>query len=100
MEQEDLFLIQKELLELTIKAGRRLMHDFYHLLSEVPDNNQFKKVYTERAEMWKTIFYSDDGPKNYRARLHLDLDNLEMENNRLKRLLKAHKIDPDEKYPF
>jgi hypothetical protein len=98
--KEDLLLIQTELLELTIKAGRRLMHDFHHLLSEVPDDNQFKEVYTKRAAMWKGIFYPDDGPKNYRASLHYEISNLEMENSRLKALLKKHGIDPNEDHPF
>lgn len=55
--------IQKELLELMIKAGRRLMHDFKHMLNEVPKDSMFKVEFEERAKMWEEIFYPDNGPK-------------------------------------
>lgn len=98
--QEDQFQIQKEMLELCIKAGRRLMHDYQHMLNEVPDDNYFKKEYRERGNMWKDIFYPDDGMKNYRTRLHQVIMNLEFDLDRAKRLLKEHGIDPNPDEPF
>jgi hypothetical protein len=97
---EDQFQIQKEMLELVIKAGRRLMHDFDHMLNEVPKDNPFKKDFQERAQLWRDIFYPDNGAKNYRSRLHQELMNLEFELSRTKRLLQHHGIDPDPDLPF
>lgn len=92
--------IQKELLEITIKAGRRLMHDFNHMLSEVPKENMFLKEYQERAQIWHDIFYPDDGPKNYRNNLHIIIDNLDSKLSRAHNQLIKHGIDPNEHLPF
>lgn len=97
---EDQCIIQKEMLELVIKAGRRLMHDFKHMLDEVPNNNAFKDTYQQRAKIWENIFYPDNGPKNYRSSLHQEIMRLEFELKRTKDLLKKHGIDSTEDLPF
>ncbi len=97
---EEQFEIQREMLELAIKAGRRMMHDFDHMLNEVPDDNEWKKEYRERGRHWRSIFYPDDGMKNYRSELHKEIARL---GNRLSvahKLLIEHKIDPNPDSPF
>lgn len=90
---EDTRQVQKELLELTIKAGRRLMHDFNHLLDEIPDSNVNRKEFEERAIIWRDIFYPDNGPKNYRTELHLTIDQLDSKLSKAKLRLKENGID-------
>jgi hypothetical protein len=97
---KDQFEIQKEMLELAIKAGRRLMHDFDHAINEIPEDNRFRHVFLSRAEHWRTIFYPDNGIKNYRNSLHQEIDNLERELMRLKKLLTDSGIDPYGHLPF
>jgi len=97
---EDQSDIQKEMLELTIKAGRRMMHDFKHAIDEIPSVNPNKGMFQERAKIWGNIFYPDDGPKNYRSSLHLEITNLELEILRLKKILESHNIDSTPNLPF
>ena len=97
---EDLFNVQKEMLELSIKAGRRMMHDFKHMLREVPNDNMFKKDFEERAEIWESIFYPDDGMKNYRSELHLTITRLEVKLSSAHQKLKNLGVDPDGDLPF
>lgn len=97
---EDQQQIQKELLELTIKAGRRLMHDFDHLLNELPKSNINKKEYEERAKLWRDIFYADNGPKNYRTELHLIIDRLEIKCSMLEDRLKKYGLNHIDDLPY
>lgn len=99
-QQDDILSIQKEMLELTIKAGRRLMHDFNHMLNEIPETSTEKEMYSSRGKMWGDIFYPDDGPKNYRSSLHQEIIELEFKLNRAKKLLVENNIDPDPDSPF
>ncbi len=100
MDNQELFDFQKEMLDLSIKSGRRLMHDYKHMLSEVPEDNMFKKDFQERGEMWESIFYPDNGMKNYRSELVQTIMNLEFELSRAKEQLKKHNIDPNPDLPF
>ena len=99
-DMEDPSVIQKEMLELSIKAGRRLMHDFKHMLSEVPKDAMFKKDFEERGKMWEDIFYPDHGMKNYRSDLHQTIMNLEFDLERANRLLKEKGIEPGPDLPY
>ena len=90
--------IQAELMELTLKAGRRLMHDFAHLLNEVDADTS--KIYRERLKVWKSIFYADNGNKNYRAELHHDISHLNIKLMVAYDKLRAAGIDPDADLPF
>jgi hypothetical protein len=91
---EDLIKFQKEMLDLMIKAGRRLMHDFDHMLDEIPSDNIFREEYKERAAMWRTIFYPDNGAKNYRSELLQTIMDLESKLDRANNALLKHGIDP------
>jgi hypothetical protein len=96
---EDIHIAQKELMELTIKAARRVLHDFDHLLNEV-QAVEIRNEFRERARMWKTIFYPDDGNKNYRSKLHYVISELEMKVSAAHKLLKDNNIDPEPDKPF
>ncbi len=63
------------------------MHDFDHLLQELPQGN-IKNEFEERAKLWRDIFYSDNGPKNYRTQLHLEIDRLSVSLSSARKALK------------
>ena len=94
------FDIQAELLELSIKAGRRAVHDFDHLLNQCELSEGDKAFFRERLDMWKKIFYPDDGMKNYRAKLHYDINYLQTQLDVAQKLLREHGIDPEPNLPF
>lgn len=93
------------LLDLSIKAGRRVTHDLGHCVSclgmaeyrlgeEQGKRHSYKDRYKERQEMWKKIFYPLNGMKNYRNQLHNELMDKDVEINRLKQLCIDNNIDP------
>lgn len=96
MQKEDQVLILKEMLDLSIKAGRRMMHDFNHMLDEVPEDNRFKEDFRERAKIWRSIFYPDNGMKNYRAELHKEIEELEWQLRQAKEKLKEQGKSEDD----
>lgn len=98
--KEDQVEVLQEMLELSIKAGRRMMHDFNHMLDEIPKNNSFKEEYRERAQIWRSIFYPDNGMKNYRADLHREIEQLEFKLSQAKKKLKEHGLIEDDGLPF
>jgi hypothetical protein len=99
-DREEAFNIQKEMLELAIKAGRRAVHDFDHLLNEAKLDPTIREEFQQRVTMWKEIFYPDKGPKNYRSTLHQEIINLQFRLSRAHQLLKEHGIDPEPHFPF
>lgn len=73
-----IFEIQKEMLELAIKAGRRMAHDYQHMVNELLRNNVLSAdLFQDRAKHWESIFYPEDGLKDYRTKLHLRIQHLE-----------------------
>lgn len=97
---EEQIKIQTELLELAIKSGRRLMHDYKHLLSELPPDSMFKKEFAARGQMWEDIFYPDKGFKNYRTQLHEEINWLSVKLKVAQDRLKEHGLEPDPDSPF
>ncbi len=93
-----------EQLELTTKAARRCAHDLQHCASDVwhcLDRNKQCEFWHERAQFWQSVFYPDRGPKNYRAKLHTEIDDLYCQLERLRKLLAEHGIDdPTQDIPF
>ena len=83
---------QRELLELMIKVGRRCAHDLAHAADDIKDP-KWHKIYRERSDAYLAIFYPDSGPKNYRAKLHEEIDKLECILNTLCRLTETSKGD-------
>lgn len=90
---EDVEILQKDLLELSIKSGRRLLHDFDHLLSELPKDHFFKDDFKERSKIWHSVFYPDNGMKNYLTQMHYDIRFLEIKLRSAEEKLKKHGID-------
>lgn len=88
--------IERELFELTVKAGRRCAHDLAHAIDSDPDADN-RKFMRQRLDVWRIIFYPDNGPKNYRARIHQTIHDQESTIETLRKLLKSHNIpDPTE----
>ncbi len=90
--KEDLFIIQKEMLECSIKAGRRMAHDYKHILAYIPKDCWLRKDFTERCKMWESIFYPENGVKDYRNELHSTIEKLEFELQRATKLLEKNGI--------
>lgn len=97
---EEQIEVLSEMLELSIKAGRRMMHDYKHMLSEIPEDNLFKDDFKERAQTWESIFYPDNGMKNYRAKLHKEIERLQWELDHANKKLKEHGLSQDDDLPF
>ena len=86
-----------ELLELTVKAARRCAYDLAHAADMVKDDH-FRPIYRDRARHWLKVFNPADGPKDYRARLHYELDMKDMEIERLKSQLMRAGVEPEEQF--
>ncbi len=87
---------QRELLELMVKAGRRCAHDLAHAVSLIGMREPPRELAVEfhrRAQQWREVFYPDDGPKNYRARLHAEIERLQDRVDELEKLCAEHGID-------
>ncbi len=94
---------QAELLELITKAARRCAYDLRHAAQDVACNylkEERSKEWSERANMWLTIFNAADDPKNYRAGLHMKIFSLECQIEKLKKLCKEKGIDIPDERPF
>lgn len=98
-----------QLLELTTKCARRCAHDLAHAADSLdmigisyPRIREEAAEYRERARHWLTIFNPANGPKNYRARILLELEVAHDMNDRLKKLCDKHGIDwaDDDDIPF
>lgn len=87
----DILQINKELLEISTKAGRRCAYDLAHSGDMIP--GEVGQSIRERAENWLTVFNPANGVKDYRNILHKEIFNLEMEMNKYKERLKENNID-------
>lgn len=88
-----------DLLELCTKAGRRCAYDLQHACGDMRDS-EYARMLRKRADMWLQIFNPANGMKDYRARLHNDIFNLEMRVERLQAILKEHNLSDPEEIPF
>lgn len=84
---------QVELFELLVKSGRRCAYDLQHAVDHMP-SGEFRDMLERRAGFWKTVFNPASGMKDYRHKLHCDIDELEMRVAGLLRLCKENGIDP------
>jgi hypothetical protein len=89
------YIVQKELFELLVKAGRRCAYDLKHAFEHIPKDDVIKPMLEGRAEMWLRVFNPDGGVKDYRADLHRDLDRVTTNYESAVRLLDEHKIPND-----
>ena len=81
---------------LILKAARRCAYDLGHASSEIKHNDNFgSDFYWEQHEGWLDIF-SPTGAKDYRHKLHQQIDNREYEIERLKKLCVKNGIDPED----
>jgi hypothetical protein len=77
-----------------IKLARRCAHDLDHAVSFIPEDTWPLEMLEPRSRQWLKIF-SPSGVKNYRTKLHDQLDDLEMEVALLRRQLENAGIKPD-----
>lgn len=82
----------QEQLELITKAGRRCAYDLLHAASCIR-NEREAKIFHERAYMWLNVFNPGDDGKNYRHRLHREIEILEDHVAELQQLCAKHGID-------
>jgi hypothetical protein len=98
--------MQRELMRLMIRAGRRCAHDLAHAADEMAlplaQRPDAAKLWADRAQMWAQIFYPVGGPKDYRDELHLQIWRLEQEVVRLRALCKKHGVESGDEHatPF
>lgn len=88
-------------LELMTKAGRRCAYDLRHAASCIHDPAE-QQLFHDRAYMWLNVFNPGSDGKNYRHRLHIEIDRLETRIEKLVALCEAAGIDvhSDQDIPF
>lgn len=87
-DREELF----EQYALILKAARRCAYDLAHASSDLWFATRKENIYHERHQMWLEIF-EPTGAKDYRHKLHLEIDNLEYEIKRLQKVCTENNID-------
>lgn len=99
MTPEDLHYEQVELIVL---AARRCTHDLEHATSYIAPGEEHD-LFRERVHMWRKVFYPAGDGKNYRHRLHYEIDELSAYADRLEAELEKHGIKHncgDPRVPF
>lgn len=101
--------IQREMFELIVKAGRRCAHDLAHCSSDVlyaanrPEHSvEQSRMWHAQARHWETIFYTENGAKDYHAKLAMRVDKAERTIERLREHCRKHGIIEwlDDDIPF
>lgn len=83
---------QRELLELIVKVARRCAYDLRHAADDMSDKKT-AELFHSRAATFLTIFDPADGGKNYRHRLHNEIDDLATKVSGLRQLCKDNNIE-------
>lgn len=76
-----------ETLAITVRCARRCAYDLSHAADMVSDG-QWASRYRARSEHWQSLFSSGASMKDYRLKLHRDLDERERTIERLRARLK------------
>ncbi len=85
-----------ETLELTIRAARRCAYDLGHaadLIALGRMNEEMATLFRERSKHYIGLFQSGNSMKDYRHRLHDEINEHESTIERLRAVLAEHKID-------
>lgn len=99
---------RREQNELLLKAARRCAYDLKHcaetltVQGSIGDRN-IGTMFARRADMWIAIFVPEDGPKDYRHRLHAAIVDKDRTIDKLVARCKEHGIatgDIVEECPF
>ena len=77
-----------ETLAITVRCARRCAYDLAHAADFVRDP-QWERIYVERATHWQRLFSSGASMKDYRLRLHSQIDEQEVLIERLRAALKV-----------
>lgn len=95
-----------ETLAITIRCARRCAYDLSHAADLLPDDKSlagsFKPHFAAKADHWQGLFSSGASMKDYRLRLHSDLDEQVRLVERLRAELKrlGHSGFLDNEVPF
>lgn len=89
--------------ELIYKAARRCAHDLAHAASYIQQKEEQQEFHA-RAQMWLQTFYLDGSGKNYRHRLHTEINELSAYADRLEARLEENGLSysdlDDPRMPF
>lgn len=89
----------KELLELVVKSARRCAYDLHHAAGMIDRSgwySEYRTVFAEKSNRYLTIFNPADDGKSYRAKLHNEIDRLEMAIEKVREYCRKHGIDEHE----
>lgn len=86
----------RETLEIAIRSGRRCAHDLDH----AADDSSRPEMYRGRADHYLSIFYSAKDMKNYRIKIVEENWKLKDEVERLIKLCKDNKLDPESDFDW
>lgn len=89
-------LVEEHLL--LVLAARRCAYDLKHAASEL-ERYDASDNYSDRCEMWLNIF-TPDGTKIYRSRFHREINQLERDIEKYKKVLEENGIKYDPDVPF
>lgn len=87
----------KELNLILTKFGRRVVHDMAHMHDNLCPHREIfpsSEEWSDKIDMWKSVFYPDDGRKDYRLQMHQEMDDLERQIRGYQKILYEHNI-PD-----
>ena len=92
-------IVQQELYELVLKSARRCAYDLKHASDDIPRDVLFcgesrGEMWNNQGNSWIKIF-QPDGMKDYRHRLHREIDIMDIKITGYQRILKEHGIDDD-----
>lgn len=78
-----------ETLEITIRCARRCAYDLSHAADMIPSDishlyGPWRKRMQSKADYWQSLFSSGASMKDYRLRLHRDLDERDHKIERLR----------------
>jgi hypothetical protein len=85
-----------EALELTVRSARRCAYDLVHCSDALimgRKDGEMAELFRERANHYVGLFQSGNAMKDYRHRLHDQIEEQERTIERLRALLAEHKID-------
>lgn len=96
-----------ETLAITVRCARRCAYDLSHAADMIPDDlshfyGPWRKRMQDKADYWQSLFSSGASMKDYRLRLHRDLDERDHKIEKLRaRLVElGHSQWLDEEVPF
>lgn len=94
-----------ETLAITIRCARRCAYDLAHAADFIPETGfqrEWGECYRDRADYWQSLFSSGASMKDYRLKLHTEIDDKAATIEKLRAELRAlgHSGYHDQETPF